>query len=1335
MIHPILQAYLGPAARRLARRRLAWALAAAWGAAAILAGLLTLIPRVADWNPTWTFGVALATTFGLTLLAVRRERGRPPLWRKVAARIEAAHPELNGRLLTAVEQTATPQRGLNYLQTRVVFEACDHARNRDWRRAVPLTGQWLAHAAQLAALAALWLVVSQPDKKTPSAVAGASPPAHGVTVSPGDVTLERGQSLVVLARFGAPVPDSAELVWREAGGEERRLPMTRSLNDPLFGASVPEVTAPLTYRVDYPEGRSPEYTVTVFEYPRLVSADAALEYPTFTALPPRQIADTRRVSAVEGTRVTLELRLNKPVRAARLAPRDPTGETLVLRAASNQPLARLEAFPLLTSQIYDLRLEDTEGRTNKEPATFTFSALSNRLPELRLTAPRGDLRPSPLEEIAFAGTVWDDFGVLTYGLAWLRPGREPVWIELGRDVPGRERRAFAHLLRLEELDLRPDDLISWFVWAEDLGADGLPRRTVSDLFFGEVRPFEEIFREGEAEAAGPQQQAQTGSGEAGGPSGQLAELQKQIMTATWKLLQRRPAAAERERSSLAPVPVRTPAAGLNPPAPTPPADRWVLARPVFTQWHAAERGAPGRRSAAAPSGPSRDGMSPSLEDLEVILQAQARALEQAREAASRGADPRGEALWEAATQAMETALEKLQAAGKSPDALAEAFAAQQAAYQALLRLQEREYSVSRSRNRSGQQSGGSRQQQMQRQLDQLELTREENRYETESRAPAPDSPERREQLQTLNRLRELARRQQDLNERLRELQTALEEARTPAEREALRRELRRLQEQERQMLAEVDELQQRLDRSENPARLSDTRQQLEQTRREMQRAAEALDEGAVSRALAAGARAQDQLEQMRDQLRRASAGEFAEDLRQLRADARELTREQENLARELAALNDPARRTLSDAEARQDLLNRLGEQQQRLTNLLDRATTLSQQTEEAEPLVSRQLYDTLRRFHQEDGARLRQMRQELLERGQLTYTLDSRLQEAAERPAQGLELTAELLRQGLLRQADEAERRARGDLQTLQRGVEQAAEKVLGDDAEALRLARRELEDLAEQVAREIASAQPGADGASSPTGRDEGTPSEPAQARAPRAQPGEETAQAGEPTPSRREANPDGAARERTSAERQPGRSDSGSSGARTAQASAPSGDDRAANRRGSREAPAQGDQAARSAETTPRDAAIRQAGATERGPGGRGGAFPLDLEQLLGGPREGFEGPITGEDFAAWADRLREVEELVELPDLRSRLAAAREQARRMRQEYRRELKKPDWAVVRLEVLRPLVEVREMIAGELARREPRDQLVPVDRDPVPARFSELVRRYYEALGRAPSP
>ncbi len=90
-----------------------------------------------------------------------------------------------------------------------------------------------------------------------------------------------------------------------------------------------------------------------------------------------------------------------------------------------------------------------------------------------------------------------------------------------------------------------------------------------------------------------------------------------------------------------------------------------------------------------------------------------------------------------------------------------------------------------------------------------------------------------------------------------------------------------------------------------------------------------------------------------------------------------------------------------------------------------------------------------------------------------------------------------------------------------------------------------------------------------------------------------------------------------------------------------------------------------------------------------------------------------------------------MVEIPDLRNGVAVVRERARVLRQDYRRTGQTPDWAVVQLQVLKPLVEVRNQIADELARRESKEALVPIDRDPVPNQYSELVRRYYEELGK----
>ena len=176
-------------------------------------------------------------------------------------------------------------------------------------------------------------------------------------------------------------------------------------------------------------------------------------------------------------------------------------------------------------------LVDADGRANKVASPFTIDVQPNRPPELRLASPRGDLRPSALEEVAFEGTAFDDFGASAYGIGYALGGADPTYVELGRDAGAKEKRSFRHLLELEKLGAKPDDLIAWFVWADDVGPDGKVRRTSGDLFFAEVRPFDEIFRES--------QNQESGESEDQPPKGQearkLTEIQKQIISATWKL--------------------------------------------------------------------------------------------------------------------------------------------------------------------------------------------------------------------------------------------------------------------------------------------------------------------------------------------------------------------------------------------------------------------------------------------------------------------------------------------------------------------------------------------------------------------------------------------------------------------------------------------------------------------------------------------------------------------------------------------------------------------------------------------------------------------------------
>ncbi|MBL9173051.1 MAG: hypothetical protein JNL10_05915 [Verrucomicrobiales bacterium] len=1254
MMDPLLHARLRPLLWRLRQRRFAAGLAGCWMAVAALAGVLGMACRAFGWTPRALLPAAGVAAVAAGVWTVRRLWKSRPGWAQLAGAIERGQPALKGLLLTAVQQEESAGRPLNVLQRRVVLSAVRASHQGGWRQFVPLWQVAGAHVLQVAAgvamLAALWSL-----RAPGTTVRNVLTLRPAFEVTPGDVALEKGSSLVVLARFGVAAPARAELVLKRSGEPERRVALVRSLSDPVYGASIPEVAADFTYRVDYDGQTSRDYRVTVYEHPRLERSDAELNYPDYTALPRKRVEDTRQVGAVEGTRLDLTLSLNKPVVSARLVGRTNSPGTLVLEVGTNLASAYLRGWTLTNSGRYDLVLVDGDGRTNKVPTTFVLDALPNRPPEFKLTAPRGDTQPSALEEVAFAGTVWDDFGVPRFGLSYRLAAGEPRSIELGKAVPGREKRSFQQLVRLEDLGVHPDDLVAWNVWAEDIGPDGQVRRTEGDLYFAEVRPFEEIFREAESPSGDSQQQQQQ---QQGTPATRLAELQKQILAATWNLQRTRGAKSDYASNAV------------------------------------------------------------------VVRDSQSVALDRAKSEKNQAEEDGRPGEWNTVIKAMGEAVDHMEEAAGKPAALAQAVVSEQAALQALMRMSVRETSVSRGRNR-GQGTGQSA---SQRQLDQLDLKQEEDRYETQRQAQAGQNSEQREELQILNRLRELARRQQDLNERMKEVQTALEEARTEEEREEARRQLKRLEEEQREMLAGIDELRQRMDRPENQSRMSEQRQRLEETREELQKAAEAADQGSTGRAVSSGTRAQRQLEEMRDDLRKESASQFSEELRQLRQDARELARKQDEVRRTMEGAASPSGpKSLSESPERREAAEQLARQRGALTNLIQRATEVSQKAEEAEPLVSQKLYDTLRKFQQEDSGAVKSLQQELAERGQLTQRMYEHLQETSGQGGQTLEMAAELLRQGGVAQADRVEQRARGGIGQFRDGVEQAAESVLGDDTEALRRAAGELDALTSELQREIAR-----DSGESPDPSDASAPGDGAARRtgaSPRDSQGR-TADAREPgsegarenaTPPERP-GPNGSPGEEPASQpgRQPGPGSEAGANARseTAASTPPT------------QSPGSGPGGARSPQA-------RTPGGANRGTAGtRAG---VNLQDLAGGGNEGETsrgqpggpGPLTGGNFAPWSDRLREVEEIVDSPELRAGVAGARERARLMRLEYRRDLKKPDWATVRLEVLKPLVEVRQQIAEELARRGSRDALVPIDRDPVPTRYTELVRKYYEELGK----
>ncbi len=530
MMEPRLQQKLGELESALRQARLWRRLALCWLTATALCVLLVLIRGFTGWHSRLIWALPLvAGMVGAIFIWVNEQR-RVADFKELADVLGREHPELRHLLFAATEQQPNPETGdFHFLQRRVINEVLTHREQHRWVRDVRKKLS-VAFGLQIAALGA-FLAVLVITNFSVSGRKGTSGPWLGteVVVSPGDTKVERGTGLVVSARFGGKPPAEATLVIVSASGKTKRVPLERHLADPVFGASLLEVTEDGIYHVEYGKDKTRDYKISVFDYPALTRADAALKFPAYTGLTNKTISDTLRVSAVEGTHLTYTLQLNKPVVRARLLVKN--GDALTLTTQTNA-VATLTDLALTNSARYSLELVDADGRTNKTASDFTIQVLTNRRPEIKLAFPRGDQRVSRLEEVQLQAETRDDFGVLKYGVGFGVAGQEPQFIEIGGPTRADEKRDFTNMVSLEKLGVNVDQVVSYFAWADDYGPDGQVRRTFSDMFFAEVRPFEEVFHPDQSDAGGSGGQNQGGGGN---QATQLAELQKQIVIATWKL--------------------------------------------------------------------------------------------------------------------------------------------------------------------------------------------------------------------------------------------------------------------------------------------------------------------------------------------------------------------------------------------------------------------------------------------------------------------------------------------------------------------------------------------------------------------------------------------------------------------------------------------------------------------------------------------------------------------------------------------------------------------------------------------------------------------------------
>ena len=432
----------------------------------------------------------------------------------------------------------------------------------------------------------------------------------------------------------------------------------------------------------------------------------------------------------------------------------------------------------------------------------------------------------------------------------------------------------------------------------------------------------------------------------------------------------------------------------------------------------------------------------------------------------------------------------------------------------------------------------------------------------------------------------------------------------------------------------------------------------------------------------------DAMQQSMEQLERGDVGESLatgtraeRELESIQDDLRQQTASQ--FADDLREMREASQQLVDDQQKIESLLDQLQQSSGGLRDAGPRdvaARELEQQGDDVQNLLD-QMEQVIRDSEATESLLANRLYDTFREARQSQLTRD-------------IDVTRQLLQRGLDNEIDDVESRIADSIAELREGVEQAAESVLGNSTEALRRAASQLDELASQLDDEIRRETDG--------NRDDAN--------------GNDSTSVASGQPSDLASTPSNT----NGGDSQGGRSDENGAMRSSPSPESPSGTDGipAPNARDTASRGSAGGQ-------EPGEAATSQGGAD-------GGGFESGLGAML--TDSIGAAPLTGDAFRDWSDQLRDIEEMVDVAELRDELARVRQRARDIRRDFVRHSREPQWSIVRDTIAVPLERVTHRVREELIRRTAqKNGTVPIDRDPVPPRYADAVRKYYEQLGSSP--
>lgn len=371
--------------------------------------------------------------------------------------IERAMPQLDNRLINAERLGRDGRTPLEILQM-LQEEAAQMIAVFDLRKVTPLSPlKKLAVMASVAVFALVLYALIFPNyfnnaferyTKPNSFIAPIT--RTTMRVSPGSVTVVEGDNVLVNAEVGGEIPSDARV---RAGNTSHPMRFVGS----AFVHEFLNVESSFTYSVQAGDAQSDEFKITVLKRCKIEKLALTYTFPEYLKLAPRtDDPSSGAVSVVEGTKVNLAMKTNKPLSTVRAQ----ISNGMIIQGIDDK-----WNFEVKTAGNYSFTWVDSDKLEGKSPS-YPIAALKDQPPTVRLLEPARDMSVQPDGSATVVVQATDDFGLAGVILKMRMGDRTPVKVN-EFPISGRQLRA-SYLLSMKDLKAKLGDSIGLFAVATDM---------------------------------------------------------------------------------------------------------------------------------------------------------------------------------------------------------------------------------------------------------------------------------------------------------------------------------------------------------------------------------------------------------------------------------------------------------------------------------------------------------------------------------------------------------------------------------------------------------------------------------------------------------------------------------------------------------------------------------------------------------------------------------------------------------------------------------------------------------------------------------------------------